>query len=259
MLKEETALRNLLIQILSTDVVTSEDVQAVRYLQGLAGQGPASKPAASSPPKQVTKPGSIAKLTTSDFERAARSLGTGVSVAIIRAFAEVESGGKSGFGSNGLPIIAYEGHVFRRLTRRKDKTYPYDSTHPLLSYKYEKKAGPEWQVNNKGQTAAWKTLTAAMALDHNAALQSCSWGMFQVMGFNYADCGYATVDDFVAAMKAGEGGQLDAFVGYCKEKAGMVEALKAKNFAKMATLYNGEDYGDYDKRMAKAYKKHGGN
>ncbi|PTL79350.1 N-acetylmuramidase domain-containing protein [Vitiosangium sp. GDMCC 1.1324] len=46
---------------------------------------------------------------------------------------------------------------------------------------------------------------------------------------------------------------------YAKQKGGMVEALKAKNFAKMATLYNGEDYGDYDKRIAKAYKKHGGN
>lgn len=257
MLKQETALRNLLIQILSTDVVTSEDAQAIRYLQGLAGQSTVSKPPVTSPPTQANKPGSNAKLTTADFEKAAKSLGDGVSVALIRAFAEVESGGRSGFGPKGLPIIAYEGHVFRKLTRRKGKTY--DQSHPLLSYEYKKKAGPEWKVNNKDQTTAWKTLTAAMALDHNAALQSCSWGMFQVMGFNYADCGYATVDDFVAAMKAGELGQLDAFVGYCKKKAGMVAALKTKDFVQMATLYNGEDYGDYDKRIAKAYKKHGGN
>jgi hypothetical protein len=158
-----------------------------------------------------------------------------------------------------LPIIAYEGHIFRSLTQRKDKSYPYDQSHPLLSYEYKKKAGPQWKVNNKNQDAAWKTLTEAMALDHNAALQSCSWGMFQVMGFHYKKrCGYETVDDFVAAMKAGEPGQLDAFVGFCKKTPGLLDAIKAKDFVQMATLYNGEDYGDYDKRIEKAYKKYGG-
>lgn len=261
---------SLLDEIVHAFQVPGEYLKSL--LQPGSGQGATPKPAATRSPTVankaavVTKPSPTAvnkavpgaKLTSADFEKAAKALGDGVSVAIIHAFAEVESGGKSGFGANGLPIIAYEGHVFRKLTRRKDKSYPYDDTHPMLSYKYKQKAGPEWQENNKDQTTAWKTLTDAMALDHNAALQSCSWGMFQVMGFNYADCGYASVDDFVTAMKAGESGQLDAFVGYCKKKAGMVEALKTKDFVQMATLYNGEDYGDYDKRISKAYKKYGG-
>jgi hypothetical protein len=51
------------------------------------------------------------------------------------------------------------------------------------------------------------------------------------MGFNYSACGYATVDDFVAAMKAGESGQLDAFLGHCKKTPGMVGALQAKTLA----------------------------
>jgi len=195
----------------------------------------------------------VAKLTKADFDAAASTLGPGVAVAIIRAFAEVESGGKSGFGPEGLPVIAYEGHIFRKYTNKA-----YDKDHPLLSYKYVTKAGPEWKKNNKDQATAWKTLGDAMALDHDAALQSCSWGMFQVMGFNYSSCGYPSVDDFVTAMKAGERGQLDAFVGFCKSKPGMVAALKAKDFIKLATLYNGADFGDYDKRIEKAYKKYGG-
>lgn len=259
MLKQETALRNLLIQILSTDIVTSEDAQAIRYLKDLAAQSTVSKPPVTSSSTQANKPGTLTKLTTADFERAAKSLGDGVSVAIIRAYAEVESGGRSGFGPKGLPIIAYEGHVFRARTRRRDKTYPYDRSHPMLSYEYKEKAGPEWRANNKNQETAWKTLTAAMALDHDAALMSCSWGMFQVMGFNYARCGYATVNDFVAAMKAGEPSHLDAFVAFCKNTAGLVNAIKARDFVQMAKLYNGKDYGDYDKRIAKAYKKYGGN
>ena len=59
-------------------------------------------------------------------------------------------------------------------------------------------------------------------------------------------------------MKVGETGQLNAFVGFCKKTAGMVAAMRDKKYAQIASLYNGKDYGDYDKRIEKAYKKHGG-
>ena len=195
----------------------------------------------------------VRKLSPADFDAAAKTLGLGVSAAIVRAFAEVESGGKSGFGPGGLPIIAYEGHIFRKYTGKK-----YDSTYPLLSYPYKEKAGPEWQQNNRDQDTAWATLAKAMALDPNAAQQACSWGMFQVMGFNYGTCGYPTVDAFVAAMKASETTQLQAFVGYCKATRHLVAAMASKDFQKMALLYNGPDNGDYDKRIERAYKKYGG-
>jgi len=201
----------------------------------------------------VVAPGTQSKLTDADFQAAATALGPGVQVAMIHAFAQVESGGRSGFGPAGLPVIAYEGHIFRKHTKNA-----YDLTHPLLSYPYKKKAGPEWHANNKDQETAWTTLKQAMELDHNAALKSCSWGMFQVMGFNYDTCGYSNVDDFVAAMKAGARGQLDAFIGFCKKTGGLREALAAKDFKTCAILYNGQDYGDYDERIKKAFQKYGG-
>jgi len=201
--------------------------------------------------KILAKPAATPKpLADGDFQNAATKLGAGVSVEIIRAFAEVESGGRSGFGADNLPIIAYEGHIFRRYTQKK-----YDKDHPYLSYKYVKKAGPEWQHNNKDQKTAWQTLADAMALDYTAAVKACSWGMFQVMGFNYASCGYKNVTDFALAMKADEAGQLDAFVGYCQATSGLVTALVNLDYATLAELYNGEDYGDYDKRIEKHYKK----
>jgi hypothetical protein len=192
-------------------------------------------------------------LTEADFVMAAAVLGTGVSPVLVLAFAEVESGGTSGFGPSGLPIIAYEGHIFRKYTHKQ-----FDEEHPLLSYKYVKKAGPEWHHNNKDQATAWETLNEAMALHHDAALMACSWGMFQLMGFNYEACGYESVDDFIVAMKASAKGQLLAFVGFCKKQSGMVAAMQDKNFAGMAAIYNGQDFGDYDNRIVRAYKKHGG-
>jgi len=193
------------------------------------------------------------KISAAEFEAAAWQLGGGISAALVHAFADVESGGKSGFGPSGLPVIAFEGHWFRKFTHKV-----YDLDHPFLSYPYAKKAGPEWVHNNKDQATAWKTLEEALAIDHEAALKSCSWGMFQVMGFNHASCGYKTLDDFVAAMKAGEAGQLLAFVGFCKSTPACLEAMQKKDFKGMAIGYNGPDYGDYDKRIERAYKKYVG-
>ncbi len=202
-------------------------------------------------------------LTDKDFSDAASALDPKISPALVHAFADVESGGRSGFGPAGLPVIAYEGHIFRALTSVRSAkthphiTYPYDKTYPLLSYRYKKKAGPEWQKNNKDQATAWVTLNTAMALNHDAAIESCSWGMFQVLGRYYTNYGYGNVDDFVTGMKTAKG-QLNSFIGYCRTRPGMVQAMIAKNFATMASLYNGADYGDYDQRIQKAYKSRGG-
>jgi hypothetical protein len=188
-------------------------------------------------------------LTDSDFQRAATALGNAVSVNIIKAFATVESGGRSGFGPAKMPVIAYEGHLFRKYTERK-----YDRSHPLLSYPYVEKAGPQWRANNKNQTTAWATLVAAYRLDPAAALMSTSWGMFQIMGFNFAACGYTTVFDFVTAMKTNAGCQLKAFVGFCSKNPALVKAIKNKDYVGMAARYNGADYGDYDKRIQTAFE-----
>lgn len=193
------------------------------------------------------------KLVDIDFENAAKQIGDGIEVALVRAFAEVESGGKSGFNAAKLPVIAFEGHRFRKYTYNV-----YDKSHPMLSYPYVTKAGPQWQVNNKNQAQAWATLRDAMGLDIDAALKSCSWGMFQVMGDNYATCGFGSVRAYVDAMKEGERGQLDAFIAYCKGTGGLVKAMKDKDFVAMATKYNGTNYGSYDKDIETAYEKYGG-
>ncbi|WP_162604784.1 N-acetylmuramidase family protein [Geomonas ferrireducens] len=169
---------------------------------------------------------------------------------MIKAFAEVESGGKSGFGSDGLPVIAYEGHIFRRLTKR------LHDRHMRLSYVYLEKAGAQWKLNNRSHSVSWQTLRAAMELDANAALQSCSWGKFQIMGFNHKACGFENVLDFVMAMKTGEREQLMGFVKFCKSRSDLISAIMAKDFKKIACLYNGVNYGDCDKRMERSYKKH---
>ncbi len=197
---------------------------------------------------QATCDGSVT-LTDADFQNAATQLGGAVAVNIIKAFATVESGGRSGFGPAKMPVIAYEGHIFRKYTQKK-----YDATYPLLSYPYKEKAGPQWRANNKDQVKAWQTLSAAFNLNPEAALMSASYGMFQIMGFNYAACGYKNVFDFVTAMKLNAGQQLMAFVGFCRKNPTLLNAMKKKDYVGMASSYNGSDYGDYDKRIRNAFE-----
>ena len=214
---------------------------------------PAHQPSPETSHIDKPAPAFSGKLVEKDYADAAKRIGAGVDPLIVHALAKVESGGHSGFGALGLPKIAYEGHVFADLTHHK-----YDRTHPLLSYSFVVKAGPEWRTNNENQETAWKTLKEAAALDETAALESCSWGMFQVMGKNYATCKYAKVQDFVAAMKAGEKGQLEAFTNFCLGTPRLPQALADKNYQHIARAYNGKHFGDYDKRIEKAYYQLGG-
>lgn len=90
-------------------------------------------------------------LSDADYQYAATQLGDGIPANLIKAFAQVESGGRSGFAPNGLPIIAFEGHWFQRLTNGK-----YDQTHPLLSYRYKKKPARSGSTTTRTRTKPGK-------------------------------------------------------------------------------------------------------
>lgn len=181
-------------------------------------------------------------LTDADIRRAASTLGC--DQAAIRAVLKVESSGKGFDPATGKPIILFEPHWFSRLTSRR-----YDATHPHLSYR-------KWGARPypAGQAARWEQLGEAAALDRDAALQSASWGLFQVMGFNFESCGFTNVERFVEAMSESEGCQLDAFVAFVSAK-GLDIPLRAGDWATFAKGYNGPAYAEhhYDKRLAKAF------
>jgi hypothetical protein len=96
-------------------------------------------------------------------------------------------------------------------------------------------------------------MATAFALDQEAALLSASWGMFQIMGFNFASCGFKTVFEFVASMKVNAGNQLKAYLALCGKNTALMSAMKNKDFTAMARNYNGDDYGNYDVLMKQAY------
>lgn len=173
-----------------------------------------------------------------------------VDLPALKAIAEVESSG-SGFlpAPDRRPKILFEGHVFHRLTAGR-----HSASHPQLSY-------PKWDRRKYAGTLAgeWKRLDKAATLDPVAAMQSASWGAFQIMGFNYALCGYDSVGRYVQAQAASADGQLEAFAALLSRPGSpLIGPLRRKDWAKFAGLYNGPGYRQnrYDEKMAAAYTRH---
>jgi len=175
-----------------------------------------------------------------------------VELAALRAVAEVESSG-SGFlpAPDRRPKILFEGHVFHRLTAGR-----HSASHPDLSY-------PRWDRSRYSGSLAgeWKRLDKAAALEPAAAMQSASWGAFQIMGFNYALCGFDSVGRFVECQASGADGQLEAFANLLSRPGSpLLPPLRRKDWARFASLYNGPGYRQnrYDEKLAAAYARHAG-
>lgn len=184
------------------------------------------------------------RLSPSDFKQAAIELG--VDEAAIRAVAQVESIGQ-GFDAAGEPVILFERHVFSRLTKGRFDGDFSDVSNPT----------PGGYGRRRDQH---KRLQRAAALDREAALQSASWGLFQVMGFNFRQCGFSRLQAFINAMYAGEPTQLTATLRFIRADAPMHRALRNLDWAEFARSYNGPAYrkNQYDTKLEAAYRQHGG-
>lgn len=192
-------------------------------------------------------------LTPDDYSRAAKALN--VPIAAIKAVTDVESRG-SGFLADGVrPVILFERHIMRR---------------QLIAHGHADLAASSMLmrpdiVNStpggyKGGEAEWSRLDDAVKIDRQSALESASWGLFQIMGFHWKTLGYASVQDFVNAMYRDEGAQLDAFVLFVKANPNLATALRNRNWASFAAGYNGPGYraNKYDEKMAAAFARHNG-
>lgn len=97
-----------------------------------------------------------------------------------------------------------------------------------------------------------------MEIHRASALESCSWGSYQIMGYHATRLGYKDVEEFVSVMERGERGHLEAFVRFIKADTNLLRAIRAKDWATFARWYNGVGYAKnrYDVKMAEAYARY---
>lgn len=190
-----------------------------------------------------------APLTESDFNRAASDLD--VPVAAIKAFAAVESRG-TGFMRDGHPVVLFERHIMYRRILAK-----YGSARAsALAKQFPDLINPKAGGYGKESEQPKRMDRAAKLIDRDCALESASWGAFQVMGYHWRDLGYPTLQAFINAMYRSEADHLDSFVRYIKANPSLHRSLKALDWPKVALGYNGPNYATnkYDTKMAQAYE-----
>ncbi|AEY69617.1 endolysin [Erwinia phage PEp14] len=187
-------------------------------------------------------------LTEQDFIAAAARLNAPLSA--VKAVASVESAG-NGFLSGGRPKVQFEPHVmYSELTKLfgKARAELELSRHRDL---VARSAGSYQSLEKENADMD----RAAQEIDRTAALQSASWGAFQIMGYHWKTCGYATLQEFINAQYTAAG-QLDSFVRFILADARLLNALRRKEWATFARIYNGPNYAKnrYDTKLADADK-----
>lgn len=169
---------------------------------------------------------------------------------LLDALARVEAVG-NGFLPDSRPKILFEGHIFwRELKKIGIDPAPFSREFPDIVF-------PKWtRQYYKGGSAEYERLEQAKVIEESAAYQAASWGAFQIMGFNYGACGFASVHDFVAAMSCGFKEQLEASVNFLT-KTDSVRFLRNHDWATFAKRYNGPGYAQnkYDEKLKAAYNK----
>lgn len=188
-------------------------------------------------------------VTEQDFQQLATELD--VEVAALKAVVEVECSSKGGFLADGRPRILFEGHIFwRRLTQRGIDPEPLSAAHPDIVY-------PRWvRTHYRRGAGEWERFERAESICRAAAIESTSWGLFQIMGFHWATCGCGSAEEFAERMSRSEVEQMRLAMRFL-QKTGIVAYLKTKDWTTFAKRYNGSGYklNRYDTRLAAAYAR----
>lgn len=151
----------------------------------------------------------------------------------------------AGFLYDGRPVILFERHKFYNFTKAK----------------YTQAQAEAWRKENEnicfpvqtqdayaGGAGEWDRFEIARTMEAEIAMLSTSWGLMQIMGFNFAVAGYATVQDMVQDMMKNEKLQMRAAVNFIIRQPSLYAAAKSRNFQGVALGYNGAGYrkNNYD-------------
>ncbi|ALL68219.1 Protein of unknown function (DUF3380) [Paraburkholderia caribensis MBA4] len=204
--------------------------------------------------------------TDEHFEYLARSFGC--EAAAVKALTKQETIGKGpwaldhGFDANGLPRILFERHHFYNLTSPPaGKTTGKTPAHPYRAY--PDICFPIAGGFGIGGLHQYERFARAAKLDMDAAIKSCSWGGFQILGEYYESCGCGSPAEMVNAYMKGIDMHVLMFEKFMKkEKKSAIHGLANKKWTEVAASYNGThwqkhnpDYANDLERFYEEFKK----
>ena len=187
-----------------------------------------------------------ARLSTADYQAVSKAFG--VTTSLTKAVVAVEAGG-SGFWNSGNLKLLYEGHIAYRETNG-DKALQNRLVRAGVAWR-------RWGDKKYGSaTTSRNRLAMALSIAGPRAFRWASYGLPQTMGFNAEMMGYKDAQAMFDAYLDGERNQLDGMFRFI-DGAGLLTALKSKDWRKFAKGYNGPSFAthNYHGRLEAAYNR----
>lgn len=132
--------------------------------------------------------------------------------------------------STGLVIVRFEPHVFLRLSH-----------------------GSLVICDHHNQLAEWKALGEAYAINPQAALASASYGLPQLMGFNFGVTVHPDARSMLLAFQRSAREQVAGFFGFVAANK-LVDKARERRFVDFARVYNGKGKEElYGAKMKKYF------
>jgi len=154
-----------------------------------------------------------------------------VDSAVLLAFIEVETGGL-GFSNEGKIIIQFEPAWFR-------KKAPFVPS-------------GNWSLNKVDrQGAEWTAFNEAFKLNANAAMESTSIGLGQIMGFHWKTLGFNSVGAMWDNAKYSIENQITQIIQFIYSSQKLKKAIANKDWHMIATIYNGAKYKELAQRIGR--------
>lgn len=164
----------------------------------------------------------------------------GVGARALAALVDVETRG-AGFYANGLPVILLERHYVARLCTAGQAAQLPASVCNTTRGGYV------------GGIGEWDRFETVARVSLNVAIQSCSWGLGQIMGANWQGMGYPSPQAFLDDAALNETVQIRQIARFVRMTPGLIAALNLQDWPTVARLYNGPASIGYDTKLAASF------
>ncbi|MCH8519664.1 MAG: N-acetylmuramidase family protein [Nanoarchaeota archaeon] len=165
-------------------------------------------------------------------------------VAFARAIASIETNNRE-FDSNGNPVARFECHVFNRNSNQNVPCTTRDGE----------------SFSRVASETNYEAFVRASQINENQAFSSTSFGMFQVLGSNYATFGLSSPQELQQRTLTQEG-QVDLFLRFILSRENSIlrelRDSQTLNYRIIAQRYNGAQYerNQYHTKLQVAYERY---
>ena len=187
----------------------------------------------------------------------------GLEYKTVSAVMTVESSGHGFDPVTGLILIQFEPYIFHKQLLAAKIDHKFEVIYKVVNGikkidKYKITTGEHIIINGiEGQTSEWIAYNIALQINANCAMLSTSFGLGQIMGFNFNAAGFLSVEKMIEKFNESEAEQLMGMLKFITANKLMFAFLKCKTWDKFAALYNGPAYkeNNYDIRLQTAYDR----